>query len=552
MNASQQALAIKYRPRRFEDLIGQDTVSQTLSLALDADRLSHAYLFSGLRGSGKTSSARIFAKALNCVSGPTSAPCEKCENCEMANTNRHIDIIEMDAASSRKIDDIRDVIEQTKYKPSVGRFKIFIIDEVHMLTREAFNALLKTLEEPPGYVKFILATTDPMKLPATILSRTQHFRFKKINRKDVLHHLEHVLNCENIAYEPEALEMLARSGGGSLRDTLTLLDQAIIYSKGEVDAISVSDMLGIIDPEFIERIFDAVFEKDDKKIRAIATELEDYEIDSVLDELIAATKERMGEDVRFSALICDRFFRIFSESKGLLAINCDSGFVITLCFFKMLEALKIKEIDSLIAELEGERPDASAVVKPSRTSSVETPTPAPAFDPTRNRYESLIAKLLDRSDKLGTCFREHIAFVTYEDDALTLKSKAEDNCKEVLRRGSGVIKNFVWELYGVGTKIVIVPWEEEEKPPTVSSEEASAEESSSALEVPEAAPEAEAPPPQITEEDPGQSGSSCVQAVTAGQGSAQELDRDQILNHPTIQKARELFDPEKITVQSKV
>ena len=193
-----QVLALKYRPKSFDGLIGQNSVTQTLTLALNQNRLSHAYLFSGLRGSGKTSTARIFSKALICEKGPTATPCEECENCKMANENRHIDIIEMDAASSRKIDDIRELIEHTKYKPNSARFKIFIIDEVHMLTKEAFNALLKTLEEPPEYVKFILATTDPLKLPPTILSRTQHFRFKQIGEKDVVNHLSHILNLEDV------------------------------------------------------------------------------------------------------------------------------------------------------------------------------------------------------------------------------------------------------------------------------------------------------------------------------------------------------------------
>ncbi|MEA3433523.1 MAG: DNA polymerase III subunit gamma/tau, partial [Campylobacterota bacterium] len=217
------ALARKYRPATFDDLIGQEAVSQTLSLALDGNRLSHAYLFSGLRGSGKTSTARIFAKALLCEKGAASHPCGTCTHCVMAAESRHMDIIEMDAASNRGIDDIKDLIEHTKYKPSSARYKIFIIDEVHMLTNQAFNALLKTLEEPPDFVKFILATTDPLKLPATILSRTQHFRFKKIPQNLVLKHLEHILHLENIEYEVEALDIIARSGAGSLRDSLTLM-----------------------------------------------------------------------------------------------------------------------------------------------------------------------------------------------------------------------------------------------------------------------------------------------------------------------------------------
>lgn len=225
------ALALKYRPTIFSDLVGQNAVSQTLSLALDSQHISHAYLFSGLRGSGKTSSARIFARALQCESGPTSTPCGTCASCVSALQNKHIDIIEMDAASSRGIDDIKRVIEQTKYRPSYGRYKIFIIDEVHMLSKEAFNALLKTLEEPPEFVKFILATTDPLKLPATILSRTQHFRFKQIPHRLIVEHITNILHKEGVSYEPQALEMIARSGSGSLRDTLTLLDQAIIFCR---------------------------------------------------------------------------------------------------------------------------------------------------------------------------------------------------------------------------------------------------------------------------------------------------------------------------------
>lgn len=282
-NSQKRVLALKYRPKRFEDLVGQGTVSQTLSLALDSNRLSHAYLFSGLRGSGKTSTARIMAKALLCSNGPTSKPCEVCENCVSANTNRHLDIIEMDAASNRGIDDIKDLIEHTKYKPSSARFKVFIIDEVHMLTTQAFNALLKTLEEPPGFVKFILATTDPLKLPATILSRTQHFRFKKISQKDVMNHLTHILNEEQIEFETEALEIVSRSGQGSLRDTLTLLDQAIIFAKGKVTTSAVVDMLGLIDPEFLDKLFDVILSCGD--ITPIVETLEEYEAGSVCDEM---------------------------------------------------------------------------------------------------------------------------------------------------------------------------------------------------------------------------------------------------------------------------
>lgn len=350
-NQEKKVLALKYRPRRFEDLVGQATISQTLSLALDSNRLSHAYLFSGLRGSGKTSTARIMAKALLCSNGPTSKPCEVCENCQSANASRHLDIIEMDAASNRGIDDIKDLIEHTKYKPSLARFKVFIIDEVHMLTTQAFNALLKTLEEPPGFVKFILATTDPLKLPATILSRTQHFRFNKIANTDVLHHLSHILNEENIEFETAALDIISRSGQGSLRDTLTLLDQAIIFSKGKITVAAVVDMLGLIEPELMDKIFDVILKKGD--VRDLVKELENYEISQVCDEMTIYLRQKMlDKDARFDLLLFDRFFRILSDAKHLLALNSDGVFVLILTLLKMLEATNIKTIDDIINQVE--------------------------------------------------------------------------------------------------------------------------------------------------------------------------------------------------------
>ncbi|HEY9190818.1 MAG TPA: DNA polymerase III subunit gamma/tau [Sulfurovum sp.] len=349
------ALARKYRPATFDDLIGQEAVSQTLSLALEGNRLSHAYLFSGLRGSGKTSTARIFAKALLCEKGSTSHPCGTCTHCVMAIENSHMDIIEMDAASNRGIDDIKDLIEHTKYKPSSARYKIFIIDEVHMLTPQAFNALLKTLEEPPDFVKFILATTDPLKLPATILSRTQHFRFKKIPQPLVLKHLEHILDLENIEYERDALDIIARSGAGSLRDSLTLLDQAIVYSKNYVDVNTVTGMLGIIEPSHLEQLLSDIMQKDTAKILAFIKTAADYETEMILDEFTLYLKELLlNEKSRLNPMIIERFFRIIAESKSLLSLGSDGEFVLSLSLFKMMEALEIKDIDTMIRGLEQE------------------------------------------------------------------------------------------------------------------------------------------------------------------------------------------------------
>ena len=361
------ALARKYRPATFGDLIGQEAVSQTLSLALENQRLSHAYLFSGLRGSGKTSTARIFAKALLCEQGPSATPCGTCTHCVMAAENRHMDIIEMDAASNRGIDDIKELIEHTKYKPSSARFKIFIIDEVHMLTNQAFNALLKTLEEPPDFVKFILATTDPLKLPATILSRTQHFRFKKIPQHLVVNHLAHILNLEGIGFEQEAIEIIARSGAGSLRDSLTLLDQAIVYSRNHVDVATVTGMLGIIEPSMLESLIDAILRKDHQAILTFIKNAADYEAEMILDELTLYLKEALlGNQGKLSALIIERFFRIIAEAKSLLSLGSDGEFVLSLTLFKMVEALQIKEIDSMIKALEHELKDVTPALTPTK------------------------------------------------------------------------------------------------------------------------------------------------------------------------------------------
>lgn len=344
-----QALALKYRPKSFEQLIGQDAVAKSLAHALDSGRLSHAYLFSGLRGSGKTSTARIFAKALLCDKGPTGKPCELCDNCVMANEGRHIDIIEMDAASHRKIDDIRELIEQTKYHPASARFKIFIIDEVHMLTKEASNALLKTLEEPPSYVKFILATTDPLKLPVTVLSRTQHFRFKPIAKSAVVAHLEQILKTENIAYEEGALEILARSGSGSLRDTLTLLDQAIIFSREGITERAIADMLGLLDPAKIGEILDVVLRQDRAGAIEIIKEVENYNAETIIDEMIANLKDKfLRRDAKFSLLMYERFFRILAGAKSMLAISPDNTYAISMMIFMMMEAVNLREIDELI------------------------------------------------------------------------------------------------------------------------------------------------------------------------------------------------------------
>ena len=575
MKESSEVLARKYRPSNFDELIGQETIAQTLSLALDSNRLSHAYLFSGLRGSGKTSTARIFAKALICEKGMTHQPCGVCQNCILSVQNRHMDIVEMDGASSRKIDDIRDLIEQTKYKPSSARFKIFIIDEVHMLTKEAFNALLKTLEEPPSYVKFILATTDPLKLPATILSRTQHFRFKSIATNKIVDHLAHILHLEKIEYETNALEILARSGNGSLRDTLTLLDQAIIYSKNHVDVLTVTDMLGLVDPKFVADLFSAVFAKDYGQLVQYTKVLEDYEAEMVVDELIAYLKERMyNQDALFSTLVLDRFFRILSDSKYLFSINADGSFVLSLIFFKMIEALRIKEVDQMIESLQKEmhRPELSTKTvkkeivheepkqenitqeKPAeQVLHVEVQEPAmQAVEAVNNEnklFDELVHKIQDRSSEIGACFTKSISFISYENDVLTWESCADDVCKNSLKHGYGVIKQFVREIYGFTTKIKNMPCSKEEKKNDLEVQAAKQEEQKPHVQQPSMD---EIQSTSMIEDAEIGGSQSCIASCSQSDESTKEINSADIKDEPMVQKAIEMFEATKVTIQSKI
>lgn len=444
-----QALALKYRPKNFDELIGQEAVSKSLTHALDENRVSHAYLFSGLRGSGKTSSARIFAKALVCEKGPTSRPCEVCAQCVMANESRHMDIIEMDAASHRKIDDIRELIEQTKYAPTAARYKIFIIDEVHMLTKEAFNALLKTLEEPPSYVKFILATTDPLKLPTTVLSRTQHFRFKQISRYEIVKHLEFILSKEGVSYEREALEILARSGGGSLRDTLTLLDQAIIYSAGNITKSSVAAMLGLLDPSRIEQIIEHVANADKNAIRVLVTELETYEPEMIIDEILANLKQRfLDNDPKFSLLIYERFFRILAQAKSMLSVSSDNGFVLMLMLFMMIEALNLQDIDEAI-KLAKNEPSVVTMPKAGVSEQILAIKEAP-----KTPYEQFVAKIYDRSFELGEIFKNHISFSFLNENELGLIVNATGDELAFFKKSWGVMHEILHTIFGKKIKIV--------------------------------------------------------------------------------------------------
>ncbi|MXP52048.1 MULTISPECIES: DNA polymerase III subunit gamma/tau [unclassified Pantoea] len=266
---SYQVLARKWRPQAFADVVGQEHVLTALANGLSLGRIHHAYLFSGTRGVGKTSIARLLAKGLNCETGITSTPCGQCDNCREIEQGRFVDLIEIDAASRTKVEDTRDLLDNVQYAPARGRFKVYLIDEVHMLSRHSFNALLKTLEEPPSHVKFLLATTDPQKLPVTILSRCLQFHLKALDVEQIQQQLVHILQQEQIAAEPRALHLLARAADGSMRDALSLTDQAIAMGQGSVTRETVAQMLGTLDDEQPLALIEALVEGQGEQVMAL-------------------------------------------------------------------------------------------------------------------------------------------------------------------------------------------------------------------------------------------------------------------------------------------
>ncbi|GAA9925863.1 DNA polymerase III subunit gamma/tau [Helicobacter pylori] len=473
-----QVLALKYRPKHFSELVGQESVAKTLSLALDNQRLANAYLFSGLRGSGKTSSSRIFARALMCEEGPKAVPCDTCTQCQSALNNHHIDIIEMDGASNRGIDDVRNLIEQTRYKPSFGRYKIFIIDEVHMFTTEAFNALLKTLEEPPSHVKFLLATTDALKLPATILSRTQHFRFKKIPENSVISHLKTILEKEQVSYETSALEKLAHSGQGSLRDTITLLEQAINYCDNAITESKVAEMLGAIDRSVLEDFFQSLINQDEARLQERYAILENYETESVLEEMMLFLKAKLLSPDSYSILLIERFFKIIMSGLSLLKEGANASFVLLLLKMKFKEALKLKALDDAILELEQskesvlkplnqnanafkqEPKSTEKIEKPEKKENTETPQTPMLSAKDRifhNLFKQVQTLVYERNYELGAVFEKNIRFIDFDSQTKTLtwESLATDKDKELLRERFKIVKSIVDGVFGKGENIKI-------------------------------------------------------------------------------------------------
>ena len=349
-------LARKLRPAGFDALVGQDHVVKALSHALDQGRLHHAYLFTGTRGVGKTTIARILAKALNCEQGISSTPCGECSVCTEVKENRFVDLIEVDAASRTGVDDTRELLENAQYMPTVGRYKVYLIDEVHMLSTASFNALLKTLEEPPEHVKFLLATTDPKKVPPTVLSRCLQFQLKNMSRQTIEEYLAKVLSEESVAFDDGALKVIARSAAGSMRDALSLTDQAIAYGEGALRENDVADMLGIVGEQDVELVLAALAEGDAQKLLQVCAELAEQNADfgELLDRLMDAFHRQSvslatGDNTsQFAAEALQLFYQIaLIGSRDIdLAPEPRSGFEMT-----MLRMLTFA-------------PDASSVVPP--------------------------------------------------------------------------------------------------------------------------------------------------------------------------------------------
>ena len=395
---SYQVLARKWRPKSFATLVGQEHVVRALTHALDQQRLHHAYLFTGTRGVGKTTIARILAKALNCEAGVSSTPCGVCASCQEIDAGRFVDLIEVDAATNTKVDEMRQLLDNASYAPTRGRYKVYVIDEVHMLSNSAFNAMLKTLEEPPEHIKFILATTDPQKIPVTVLSRCLQFNLKQMPAGHIVGHLTAILGDEGIGVEPAALQQLARAAAGSMRDALSLLDQAIAHGAGRVSEAEVRDMLGTVGDDYLHALLEALAAADITALLAVAERMEarSLSFDSALQELasllhrvallqlapqaVVAADERqrlMPHAAAFDAEFLQLAYQIVIQGRDDLPLAPDerAGFTMTLL---RLFAFRPETPPALGSGQGGGAAAVKAAAKLTASAARQPPKPAPA------------------------------------------------------------------------------------------------------------------------------------------------------------------------------
>jgi len=399
---SYQVLARKWRPRSFASLVGQEHVIKALTHALERQRLHHAYLFTGTRGVGKTTLARILAKCLNCESGITPTPCGQCASCVEIDGGRFVDLIEVDAATNTRVEEMRQLLDNATYAPTRGRFKVYVIDEVHMLSNSAFNSMLKTLEEPPEHIKFILATTDPQKIPVTVLSRCLQFNLKQMPPQAIVDHLARVLHAEGVAFEPAALRPLAKAAAGSMRDALSLLDQAIAHGAGQVSEAGVREMLGTIGEDHLYALLDGLASGDIEAMLACAETMEarSLDFDSALQDLATllhrialmrlAPRALGDEDEKarlapYAAAFDDEFlqlcWQIVLHGREELALAPDeyAGFTMTLLrlhAFRPLEGAPMR-----IAPVDGGNPHTRAATPPCSAPPAATPAAAASRPP---------------------------------------------------------------------------------------------------------------------------------------------------------------------------
>ncbi|MGH6705352.1 MAG: DNA polymerase III subunit gamma/tau [Sphingomicrobium sp.] len=442
-DAHYRVLARKYRPQTFAELIGQDAMVKTLANAIERGRIAHAFLLTGVRGVGKTSTARLVAKALNCIGpdgqgGPTIEPCGVCEPCRAIAEGRHIDVIEMDAASHTGVDDVREIIEAVRYSAVSARYKIYIIDEVHMLSKSAFNALLKTLEEPPAHVKFLFATTEVSKVPVTVLSRCQRFDLRRIPAEKLAEHFSHVAQAEDVEVEEEALHAIARAAEGSARDGLSILDQAIAHGHGKVTAEQVRDMLGQADRGRIRRLLETLLGGDTSATLAQLDEAHSLGIDpgsllrGLMESLHAVTRSKAGANAdllqsaeereaaaelaaRLSWGNLHRLWQLLLKGLQDVTIAPDPHEAATMALLRLMHAADMPDPSALAAMVAGGR--ASTV--PAKATKATSPEPKASLI---QDFPSLVDAVEKQGKQLlGLQLRDHVGLVAFTPGEVVLK-----------------------------------------------------------------------------------------------------------------------------------